>query len=267
MKISDSGHWYTRDGNPSYTVLSANGIERKATLADARKITLVPSVTNTLGIVAKPNLTNWLQDQVFIACQTVKRADESDEEYKAKVLAEASRYSNERRDEGTAIHSAIDRGFLQGEENKYYLGAKGLLDKLFPNQLWFPEVPFASHLGYGGKCDCSSDRISIEGEYTPTLPIIVDWKSKEFTDEDYDEDKLTKKAVSRFIYDDHGMQLSAYGYGLFECINPIRVNIFVRPSDGKCIYYKHEENNDLEKFKAVLKLWQLIKNYDPSWSI
>ena len=36
---SESGHWYTQEGDPMYTVIGANGKERNTTLRDARKIT------------------------------------------------------------------------------------------------------------------------------------------------------------------------------------------------------------------------------------
>ena len=34
---SESGHWYTEEGEPKYTIIGANGKERNTTLADARK--------------------------------------------------------------------------------------------------------------------------------------------------------------------------------------------------------------------------------------
>ena len=51
---SESGHWYTKDGEPMYTIVGANGVERNTTLRDARSLGLVPSVTTVIGLVAKP---------------------------------------------------------------------------------------------------------------------------------------------------------------------------------------------------------------------
>ena len=53
---SEAGHWYTRDGEPMYTIIGANGKERNTTLRDAKKEGFVPSVTTILGMVAKPSL-------------------------------------------------------------------------------------------------------------------------------------------------------------------------------------------------------------------
>ena len=40
---SESGHWYTQEGDPMYTIIGANGKERNTTLRDAKKEKLVPS--------------------------------------------------------------------------------------------------------------------------------------------------------------------------------------------------------------------------------
>ena len=64
-RASESNHWYTRDGEPMYTVEAAKGGQRATTLRDARKLSLVPSVTTILNVAAKPALNQWLQRQVL----------------------------------------------------------------------------------------------------------------------------------------------------------------------------------------------------------
>ena len=56
VRASESSHWYTREGAPKYTVEAKNGNLRNTTLADARKMNLVPSVTTIIGCAAKPGL-------------------------------------------------------------------------------------------------------------------------------------------------------------------------------------------------------------------
>ena len=53
---SESGHWYTQEGEPMYTIVGANGKERNTTLRDAKKEGLVPSVTTIMSMMAKPAL-------------------------------------------------------------------------------------------------------------------------------------------------------------------------------------------------------------------
>ncbi len=81
MITSESGHWYTIDGKPKYTIVGKNGKERNTTLRDARKLNLVPSVTTILDVAAKPGLVNWQVNQGIQAALTLPRkVDETDEE-------------------------------------------------------------------------------------------------------------------------------------------------------------------------------------------
>ena len=50
--LKESGHWYTRSGEPMYTVKANNGQQRNTTLRDARKYDLVPSVTTIINVAA-----------------------------------------------------------------------------------------------------------------------------------------------------------------------------------------------------------------------
>ena len=56
---AESGHWYTRDGEPAYTYLNRDGVEKNTTLRQARERNLVPSVTTILNIADKPGLNHW----------------------------------------------------------------------------------------------------------------------------------------------------------------------------------------------------------------
>ena len=63
---ANSGHWYSKDGSPRYTIEGKTGV-RATTLRDARKHDLVPSVTTILNLLAKPGLDNWKQEQVLLS--------------------------------------------------------------------------------------------------------------------------------------------------------------------------------------------------------
>ena len=71
-KSAESGHWYTQEGEPMYTIVGANGKERNTTLRDAKKDNLVPSVTTVLSLVAKPGLENWKINQALNSALTVR---------------------------------------------------------------------------------------------------------------------------------------------------------------------------------------------------
>jgi hypothetical protein len=67
-KNMGGGHWYQPDGTPLHQVPKADGKGmRDTTLADAKKLGLLPSVTGITDIVAKPALMNWKAAQVAAA--------------------------------------------------------------------------------------------------------------------------------------------------------------------------------------------------------
>jgi len=63
---SESGHWYLPNGSPAYTIIGkSTGRERPTTLADARKLGLLPSVTTIINTIQKAGLDTWKQQQVL----------------------------------------------------------------------------------------------------------------------------------------------------------------------------------------------------------
>ena len=75
------------------------------------------------------------------------------------------------------------------------------------------------------------------------------------------------KDPAKLVYDEHGMQLSAYAQGCgFD--NPQRVSIFVdRKDTGLIACYKWDDethSRHLNMFNSILQYWKLVKNYDSS---
>ena len=119
------------------------------------------------------------------------------------------------------------------------------LDENFPNEDWIAEDSFCAEQGYGGKIDlyCKSG-------------IFVDFKTK---------DNLEGKDPAKLVYDEHGMQLSAYAQGC-QVDDPTRVSIFVDRADTSLILYhiwdKESHSKHKEMFNSILRYWQLVKNYE-----
>jgi hypothetical protein len=251
---SESGHWYAKDGTPMYTIIGANGNERNTTLRDAKKLGLVPSVTEILKVAAKPGLERWKQKQILMAALTLPKIEgESLDDFAERVETDSQEQASKARDKGVQIHSSIESGFEKGEGDAYYLAAKSWLDKEFGNLSWASEKSFASSMGYGGKCDL----------HNKEPKIVVDFKSKDFSD---DSD------VDSFVYDEHGMQLSAYAHG-FGLYGAIRCNLFIRPlKEGEdkpaVLGYIHAPSTEVkhwEMFSHLLAFWQISKSYN-NWS-
>lgn len=248
MKVSapaESGHWYTRDGTPTYTLVGKNGKIRNTTLRDAREMNLIPSVTTILNVAAKPQLIQWMQKQVLLAALTLPKIDvESEEAYLARILEDSKEQGRAAADAGTDIHAAIEafyRGEVWNKHQEHVQACAKALDDHFGHQAWVAERSFGHELGFGGKVD-----LHCHG-------IVADVKTKEFTD-----------ASKVDGYDEHLMQLAAYRVGLgmphARC-----VNVFVsRSVPGLCVLkeWSDEELKDgWEMFMHLLRYWQIKNNH------
>ena len=246
--LSEAGHWYDKDGSPTYTIVGANGKERNTTLRDARQWGYVPSVTTIIGIAAKPSLENWKVNQALNSAITLEQdPGESIEDFTNRCKQDSKKIGRDAAERGTIIHAMIEQGFMGGKETKAYKVIKDYLDKTFPKEEWIAEDSFCSTSGYGGKIDLYSKS-----------GIFVDFKTK---------DGLKDKKASKLVYDDHGMQLSAYAEGC-NFKEPERVSIFVDREDPELIaVYKWDKETHVRHmamFNSLLTYWKLVKKYDPS---
>jgi hypothetical protein len=190
---SESGHWYKQDGTPAYRIVGKNGNERNTTVRDARSLNLVPSVTTILGLIAKPGLSNWLQQQVLLAALTLPRIEgESEENWLERVMTDSKSTGRDAMDRGTMMHGILER-FYRGEQEVYpaYVWNVDAAIKLHfgHDQEWEAERSFA-YQGFGGKVDLIGAN------------IVIDFKSKEGSLE-----KVTP-------FHEQIMQLAAYRNGL-----------------------------------------------------
>tara|TARA_R100001163_G_C5059464_1_gene196160 strand:- start:204 stop:1010 length:807 start_codon:yes stop_codon:yes gene_type:complete len=243
---SESGHWYTQEGEPMYTITGANGKERNTTLADARKLGLVPSVTGIIGVSAKPALERWKITEAIKSTMVLNiESDETIDEYVSRCREHSKLVGTKSAERGSEIHYEIEQGFVSGKESEPYLAIMDWLDDNYPLETWIAEEAFCAKQGYGGKIDLYSKR-----------GIFIDFKTK---------DDLKGKDPKRLVYDEHGMQLSAYAQGCgYEKAE--RVSIFIDREDTSLIACHiwddtHEKHKDM--FNSLLRFWKLNKNYDP----
>lgn len=248
---SESQHWYSRDGTPAYEVAS-NGAVRPATLRDARKLGLVPSVTMIIRHAAAPGLEVWKRRMVAQSALMVPiDPTVTDEQWVAKVLEKGDEYRNQAAERGTQIHAAI-QSYYEGKEidpaHPFWpqvFAVKNNLDIRYNGALWVVEKSFAHPSGFGGKVDMHSS------------DIVLDVKSKEFAPGRKD-----------LAWDEHVMQLAAYRMGLglphAKC-----VNVFVSTSHpGVVTVYEWEEEDvqrGWEMFLALFNYWRVKNRFDPSF--
>lgn len=248
-KASQSGHYYyaantEKSGQPCYEVpcKSRPGEMRPTNIKDCRALNLVPSVTQVLKSFEKPGLRRYFDRMMFEATYTTPRiAGESDEEHFARCLDCADEHSRIAREQGTAMHTAIecalDGRSFDSSWDKHVAAAITALEQCgIDTKTRLVEHSFASPLGFGGKTDL------IVGN------AVVDFKRK-----------LTFEGEKKLAWDENAIQLSAYSEGL-EIKNARRINVFISIKEGE--YRVHEwEPSEHERhwgmFKAALSYWKL----------
>ena len=244
-------HLYDIDGKPCYEVPykdPSRGM-RKATLADARKMGLVPSVTEIIKIKAAPGLENWKVQQGIMAALTMPRdPNDTDADFIRKINVDAKEKAKIAADKGTAIHKAIENAFLgrvmSPEYKNLAIWVRDEIRKKYSYEnTWYVEESFSHQLGYGGKVDLNAPRIK----------VVADIKTKE-------------KFATKMAYDEHVMQLAAYARGL-GYDDALLVNIFVSWAGDIQIHEwsKEEAARGLRMFDLCLELWKEDKKYDPSF--
>lgn len=253
-------HWYRQDGKTEYTIIGANGNERATTLRDARKHNYVPSVTTILQVCAKPQLEIWKQNQILEACinYAPPRQVHGNIEYpewandvkkwKAIILEQSQKVGKESARLGSEIHDSLENYFTGKQANNQEFVAP-VIERLLQEigvQHWVPEKAFGHSLGFGGKVDVHASG------------YIIDFKTKTES-ANFDKD---------LGYDEHLMQLAAYRLGL-DLPKARCYNLFISTAKPGLLQLKEWTEPELEKglamFKALLKYWQLVNNYDSSF--
>jgi hypothetical protein len=250
---AESGHYYTREGNPAYTVKMKDGRERNTTLRDARKDNLVPSVTTILKVAAAPGLEAWKQNQVLLAALTLPRKEgESESDWIDRVMQDSKETGRKAAERGTQIHAAIQQAFegdVYGDEFAPYIeGCDMAITNHFGQHDWVCELSFAHSLGFGGKVDMHTKSSLPDG-----AGIVVDIKTKDFGPDD---------DIKGF--DEHLMQLAAYRMGLMlpkaRC-----ANVFVSRTHPGLAHVLEWDQEELDKgwamFTRLLSYWQIKNNH------
>lgn len=239
-------HWYTPFGRAPNTVPYADPSrgERPTTLRDARKHRWAPGVTDILRVMASPALTEWKVKEAIKLTQSLCQVNPSllamhPEALVAEVRAQED---TSKRDIGTEIHADIERA-IQGKPH----GNSGIVDAVLERlNAEFSTVFVAEHqiysdypLPYGGTIDLYSK----DG-------IVLDIKTKEQLPDDR----------NRLQYDEHRMQLAAYGRATEA---HTLGNVFVDYTGDVEIILIDEEQIEkaLAMFDLCVRLWYQQKGF------
>lgn len=256
MKLfaSDSAHWYGRDGVPMHSVPSARGELRPTTLREARKLGLLPSVTNVLGVINKPELVEWKMTQAVLAALTLPRLEGEGEDAFAKRVVEDSQ---------SRVRSAADFG------SAFHAGAELVANTLEVDQAG----PYAAWLNLHRdwfQSNCVrviwTERVLTNGElgYAGTADLLVEHQQHGLTLVDY-KTQGVKPGYKARAYGSWCQQLAAYRRAIgkpMACVNVI-VNSTEPAAPVEHLWTEDQLAAGLESFEAALVIWRNEKAYDP----
>lgn len=248
----DSSHWYHADGRPCYEIQKVTGPgTRPTTLADARKLNLLPSVTTILKVLHKQALVEWLCEQAVLAAMTSPRLPgEADDAFIERVLRKERQQDQESakaRELGTDIHNAMERlldgGMIDPELHGWCLPAyKAIAER--GSVLAIEKCLVGA--GYAGKTDLIQE--------TDEAIWLWDWKT-------------AKKLPTKGAWSEHRLQLAAYAAACPWRHKPVRTgNVYISTLNmGQFVIAEHEPWEPVFElgFKPLVTHWQWANNYIP----
>ena len=249
--MKSSNHWYTRAGTACYEVPYKDPSKgmRSTTLADARKLNLLPSVTTITKVLAAPSLIEWLRREAAIAVATTpRRPDEPLDDFVERCLSvDAEATADAAKQLGTDIHDGLESLFSGREYN--------------PTLAGFIR-PAAAVVNASGRV-VSTEAILVGDSYAGKTDCIT--KGNWITVWDF---KTTgAKKLPTKSYPEHRIQLAAYAACIGNVGNEqiITKNIYistVRPGEVS-VCENPDWQTDFAVFRMVSKIWQWQINYQP----
>jgi hypothetical protein len=201
-------HWYSKSGEPFYEIAKKDGSGMRAvTLADARKLNLLPGVSKILSTLHKEALVSWRIEQACLAVLTTPRLpNEALDAFVERTLHTERVQDQESqiaRDRGTEIHEAME---VLANVTDFKRGTTQLNSEILPWVLpaWDAVSEYGETYetesilvgnGYAGRTDL------IQEQKPSATMILWDFKS-------------TKKLPKSEPWPEHQLQLSAYAMAL-----------------------------------------------------
>ena len=183
-----------------------------------------------------------------------RQPGETDDSFKRRALEDSEAQAAKARDKGVAIHSAVQGSFegltTSTEFFPHITAVRAWIAQRYGLDGWEAEKSFAHMHGYGGKADLRNR----------SAQITLDVKCKEFG-----EDKQAKELA----WPEHVMQLAAYSHAQ-GFTKPNCANVFVSTSVPGLVVVREWDDDEIAKgweaFQLLLRLWQIRRDYYPSFS-
>lgn len=255
---TNNAHWYYPDARPCYELEKKDGKGMKSpTLADARKLNLLPSVTTILKVLDKPALNDWRVEQGVLAVMTSKQLDgETLDAFIHRVLHVEEVQNQEAataRDRGTAIHNALENYFLGEDVSPEWLPwIKPAAEAIAARGELVAAEKILVGDGFAGKTDLIQE--------SPSCWWVIDWKT-------------TKKLPDpkKGAWNENVLQAAAYAAAYHKLINAespkpiLTANVYVSSiEEGKFCICDHQEpwqSVFSSGFLPLVHYWQWLNDY------
>lgn len=263
----EGSHWYLVDGRPYHEIPRADGKGmRSVTLRDARKVGALPSTTNYLGIIHKPQLSSWLIETAITAALTLPRRErEAPDAFARRVVEDMRSPTESATGIGSAIHDAAE---TYGRDRTLPEDPK-IADLFAPLRAWMDEqiievagqefTVVNTEWGYAGRVDLLARLRCTDGTW-----CVADFKTQ----------KVRKTAEGEFRptwYETWPMQLAAYREGIRCSIDlpnaDDMVSVVAGSTEPVPVIHRVWPREDFERhwrgFTAARDLWTYMKGYEP----
>ena len=272
----ESGHWYTLDGKAAHsqpTKTKGAKPTRPTTIADAKRLGLLPSVSAYTRMLAAPYLERYKMLEVAKACYACPPSgDESYDDYARHILEKSGKDGSGAAEVGTQVHAALDLFFTDREAwlahpdiqcqdgnivpaDSFVLPAIAKIDGLGLEVKSTESILVNAAYGYAGTTDMVFTNKNLCG--------ILDFKTKR-----------TKQDEPVISGDTHCMQIAAYHAAFWGAddgepigVNAVGYNVYISTTEiGRVEVVEYSRDELLEgwqAFKSCLQLYRYIKKFDP----
>jgi len=254
VQAESGGHWYSENGESAHVVIGKNGKERNTTVADARKMGLLPSVTSVQGILHKEQLVSWRIEQAIMSALTLPREDGEDlGEYAKRVVKDSREQTTKAADHGSTMHVCMEDILLGRPVSRdetlapYIKTFTEWAEKNVEKTHWCERALVGP--GYAGRCDAYV-RLKGIGD------AVIDLKNR----------KVNKKYNTPPFYPTDAQQLWAYR-NASENPQAACVSVVLASNDPEYIEHHQWDEDELYQagiaFCAMQKVWAWVKGYTP----
>jgi len=257
-----ASHWYlAKDGQivPFYEMPKKDGSGMRApTVKDAREKGLLVSISRIAGILPKPALNAWMQEQAIYAALTLPRPDDEPlDAFARRVVGDMESHSEKAREFGRRIHAQIEDELISpatpcaDDIAPFMHGVREWIQNNVERVLGVEKVVGDVTLGIGGKLD-------LHCVLKPGVEAVVDFKTQGI-----------KNGKAAF-YPEFLIQLCGYSHCIMTKEStaawPAMLSVVIDSINPGPVHVKahtnHEEGWSI--FMKCFDLWCYVNNYRPN---